>query len=134
MMRFVEWLKNTMGMEEPEPEPRYQPPRVRPKPPARKKPAPEVVDFSADPGGRVEDTIEITAYEPSHTMAGVWSGGLEGHWESRFTEQGNGTLMALSVDMKPSGLMGKLEPIIGGLIRRTMHKDIEAFKKMVENN
>jgi hypothetical protein len=55
MMRFVEWLKNTIGMEEPEPEPRFQPPRVRPKPPLRKKPAPEVVDFSADPLGRVED-------------------------------------------------------------------------------
>ena len=55
MMRFVEWLKNTMGMEEREPEPRFQPPRVRPKPPVRKKPAPEVVDFSAAPGGRVED-------------------------------------------------------------------------------
>ena len=57
MMRFVEWLKATFGMEEPEPEVRYQPPRVRVRPPRQggRKPVPEVVDFIADLGGRVED-------------------------------------------------------------------------------
>ena len=48
---------HALGMEEPEPEVRYQPPRVRVKPPRRpaNKPMPEVVDFAADIGGRVED-------------------------------------------------------------------------------
>ena len=56
-MRFVEWLKTTFGMEEPEPEVRPQPPRVRVKTPrpSGRKPMPEVVDFIADLGGQIED-------------------------------------------------------------------------------
>ena len=56
MMRFVEWLKNAFGREEPDPEPRYSPPRVRVRAPrARARQKPKVVDFAADVGGRVED-------------------------------------------------------------------------------
>jgi len=56
MKRFFEWLKNLIRREEPEPTPRYTPPRVRVRPPrasARRKA--KVVDFAADVGGRVED-------------------------------------------------------------------------------
>jgi hypothetical protein len=57
MMRFVEWLKTAFGIEDPEPEVRFQPPRVRVRPPrpGGRKPMPEVVDFIADLDGRVED-------------------------------------------------------------------------------
>lgn len=90
------------------------------------------LEIARIPGGRVEDTIEITAYQPGEVMAGTWSGGMEGHWESRFSEHEDGTLFRLNVDVTPTGLMGRLEPIIGGIVRRAMRKDIENFRRAVE--
>ncbi|MDH5345137.1 MAG: hypothetical protein OEW59_05175 [Gammaproteobacteria bacterium] len=55
-MRFVEWLRNKVGREAAEPEPRYHPPRVRVRPaPARAGRKPKKIDFSGDVGGKLED-------------------------------------------------------------------------------
>lgn len=90
------------------------------------------LEIARIPGGRVEDTIEITGYEPGRVLDGTWTGGMEGYWESRFHERDGGTLFRLHVDVTPSGFMGRLEPIIGGFVRRAMRKDIETFKRAVE--
>jgi uncharacterized membrane protein len=92
----------------------------------------QFLEIARIPGGRVEDIIEITAYEPGRVLDGTWSGGMEGYWESRFSEGGDGTMFHLHVDVTPSGLLGRLEPIIGGVVRRAMRKDIETFKRTVE--
>lgn len=90
------------------------------------------LEIARIPGGHVEDTIEITGYEPGRVLDGTWSGGMVGHWKSRFYERDGKTLFQLHVDVTPGGFMGKLEPIIGGLVRRAMRKDIETFKRTVE--
>ena len=85
------------------------------------------------PGGRVENVIEITAFEPPDFMAGTWSGGMQGSWESSFSRIDAGsTKLRLNVDVSPTGWMGKLEPLIGGVVRKKMSKDIESFKRSVE--
>lgn len=95
----------------------------------------QFLEVARAPGGRVEDLIEITAYEPNRAMAGTWTGGLEGRWESHFVGQqgGDGTVMDLSVNVRMSGLVGKLEPLVGPVIKRAMRKDIERFKGMLEH-
>lgn len=91
------------------------------------------LEIARVPGGRVEDVIEITDYEPDRKMVGTWSGGMEGYFDSRFSEDEGGTRFRLHVEVKPTGILGKLEPIIGGIVRRAMRKDIERFKRAAES-
>ena len=61
MTGFIDWVKEKLGLEPPEPEGPLWPNSVgvRPRPRPKPKPAPpqvrEPLDFSADVGGRIED-------------------------------------------------------------------------------
>ncbi len=84
------------------------------------------------PGRRIEFTVEITEYEADRLMAGAWSGALEGGWEARFEERDGGTELAVHAEMKPSGMLKLLSPLMGGFARRAMQKDLARFKTWVE--
>lgn len=55
-MRLIDWIKNLLAHEEPSPRrPAWHPGVQVPPKPRRKRTEPEIVDFSADPGGRIVD-------------------------------------------------------------------------------
>ena len=95
------------------------------------------------PGRRIEFTLEITAYEPDRFMAGTWSGAVKGGWEARFDERDGGTELTVHAEMKPSGMLMLLSPLMGGVVfvrgvavnnfeRRAMEKNLVRFKVWVE--
>ena len=84
------------------------------------------------PGQRVEFDLEITAYEPDEHMSAVWSKPMEGGWDATFTEIERGTRLTMQAEMRPSGLMRLLSPIMGPWAKRQMRKDLQAFKQRLE--
>jgi uncharacterized membrane protein len=84
------------------------------------------------PGRRVAFDLEITAYEPHSHMAATWFKPMEGGWDARFSDAGGGTHLAMHAEMRPTGLMRLLSPVMAPWAKRQMRKDLQAFKAMLE--
>ena len=86
------------------------------------------------PGRRVEFTEVITHWEPRERVGLRMQAPFNADVGLRFrpTDEG-GTHIHLSLDMKPSGLMGLLTPLLRVPVRRMFKKDLESLKRILES-
>ena len=76
--------------------------------------------------------MEVTAYEPNGLLAAVWSRPVPGRWEARFAESEGGTRLSVTAEIRPSGAIKLLSPVVRPWAKREMMKTLHAFKARVE--
>ena len=59
---------------------------------------------------------------------------MKGGWEAKFYETDVGTRLEVHAEMKPSGILKLLSPIISGWAKKAMQKDLNAFKECLERH
>ena len=84
------------------------------------------------PGRQIEFIVEITDYKPNRFIAATWSKPMQGGWEVCFQEIEGGTNLTILANMKPSGILKVLSPILGIWAKRAMQKDLQSFKQRLE--
>ena len=80
------------------------------------------------PGRRLESTLEITAYEPHHLIAGRLTGAVNGTWEATFEETDSGTRMTLHTVANLTGVMGLFGWLLSGWAKRIDRKALDRFR------
>ena len=83
------------------------------------------------PGRRVEFSHEVTAYQPNELISEAWTGPLAGRSESRFSAHDGDTKVSLHMEVRPSGVLRVLSPVMRGWAQRALRKDFARFEEWV---
>jgi uncharacterized protein YndB with AHSA1/START domain len=84
------------------------------------------------PGRKVEFTEEVTRYEPNQPFAMAMSEPFNANVETRFEAENGNTRLNFSVDMRPSGIIGILSPLLTRPMKKMFSKDLMALKANLE--
>jgi uncharacterized protein YndB with AHSA1/START domain len=84
------------------------------------------------PGRTVEFEVEYTEYEPPTRLVASWTEPMPGGWSADLTPDGGGTLLTFEAEMRPSGVMGLLAPLLGFWARRQTRTFLADFKHWAE--
>ena len=83
------------------------------------------------PGWQAEFVQEITAYEPNQLLGESWGGPMAGHMTTRFVEDGGSTRLIVSMEIKPSGALRFVAPLMKGWLVRELRKDYRKFEQAI---
>ena len=86
------------------------------------------------PGRRIEFIEEVTVYEPNERASFALGEPVNGKVDARFHPIENNTRVDFSVAIKPTGLMGLLDPVLARPMRRRFGKDLANLKATLEAN
>lgn len=86
------------------------------------------------PGRRLEFIEEVTVYEPNERASFALGEPINGEIDARFQPLEDGTSVNFSVALKPTGLMGLLDPVLARPMRRMFEKDLANLKATIEAN
>jgi uncharacterized protein YndB with AHSA1/START domain len=84
------------------------------------------------PGRTVTFTVEVTAFEPPRRMVASWSEPMAGGWEARIEPAGGGANLTFTTLMEPSGLMGRLSPLMRPWAARQLRRFMADFRSWAE--
>lgn len=83
------------------------------------------------PGRRLEFIQEITEYEPNRLLVESWNGPLGGVGTTRFEEDGDSTRLSMHFDIKATGVMKYLAPLMTGSMIRGFKKDLDGLGELI---
>ena len=86
------------------------------------------------PGKRAHFTHEITAYEPNRVLSESWDGPMGGTSETRFVDEGGSTRVHMHIEMKPSGMLRILAPLMKPWAQRAIAQDIGRLEKLIASD
>lgn len=82
-------------------------------------------------GRRLEFIQEITGYEPNRLLIESWDGPLAGEGTTRFEAEGDSTRLEMRFEIKPTGPLKYLAPLMTGSMIRGFKKDLDGLGALI---
>ena len=84
-------------------------------------------------GRRIEEHVEVTAYEPNRHLRHWSTGGpMPLEIDYLFEEVSGGRRLTVSMDAQPAGFLRLIGPVFGRAVKRQIRNDLKTLKGLLE--